>query len=283
MVREGLRPLGGQYQQTLGEGFSNRWIDVYSRKGKTAGAYQTSAYGYPPYVLLNYQDRLDDVLTLAHEMGHAMHSYYADKNQPYLDAGYDIFVAEVASTVNESLLLRQWIEQAKDKREKAALLNRYLDMFQGTLFVQTLFAEFEAKIHEKAEKGEALTADDLSRLYSELTRKYYGADMAMDPVVGIDWARIPHFYKNFYVYQYATGFSAATALADGLLKGGKNKQEQYLAFLKAGGSKPPLDVLAKAGVDLRDPGVVSRALDVFEHSLVEFEKLATELDKEQQG
>ncbi|MED0674292.1 oligoendopeptidase F [Aneurinibacillus thermoaerophilus] len=277
MVREGLAPLGAEYQQKLEEAFRNRWMDVYSRKGKTGGAYQTAVYGYPPYVLLNYNGRLDDVLTMAHEMGHAMHSYYANKTQNYLNANYDIFVAEVASTVNESLLLRRWIEEAKDKKERAMLLNRYLDTFQGTLFAQTMFAEFERDIYQAAEKGEALTADDLVRRYRKLVAEYYGPALTLDPNVGYEWARVPHFYKNFYVYQYATGFSAATALADRLLHGGPEKREQYLAFLKAGGSAPPLDVLRKAGVDLRNPEVISRALDVFEQALNELEKLAQEV------
>jgi oligoendopeptidase F len=276
MVHKGLAVLGSEYERKLKEAFANRWMDVYSRKGKISGAYQTAVYGYPPYVLLNYHGKLDDVLTMAHELGHAMHSYYANQTQNYLTAGYDIFVAEVASTVNESLLLRQWIQQADDKKEKARLLNRYLDTFQGTLFTQTMLAEFERDIHRDAERGEALTAENLSDKYRKLVEKYYGPAVTVDSLVGVEWARIPHFYRDFYVYQYATGFSAATALADRLLTGEGEKREQYITFLKAGGSQPPLDVLKQAGVDLRDPEVVSRALDVFEQSLNELERLMEE-------
>ncbi|GED13635.1 oligoendopeptidase F [Aneurinibacillus migulanus] len=278
-VREGLAPLGPDYRRRLDEAFTNRWMDVYSRKNKTGGAYQTAVYGYPPYVLLNYHGRLDDVLTMAHELGHAMHSYYANETQDYLDAGYGVFVAEVASTVNESMLLRGWIAQAKEPEEKAALLNRYLDTFQGTLFTQTLLAEFERDIHRVAEAGETLTADYLAQQYRKLVGEYYGPSLVIDPLVGVEWARIPHFYKNFYVYQYATGFSAATVLADELLKGEGKAQEKYLDFLRTGGAKPSLDALAQAGVNLRDPHVISRALDVFEETLEELERLANELSK----
>lgn len=272
MVVQGLSPMGNEYTGLLSSAFKNRWIDIYSKKGKTSGAYQSAIYGYPPYVLLNYQGSLDDVLTLAHEMGHAMHSYYANKNQSYVDAGYDTFVAEVASTVNESLLLRQWIDKARTKEEKMSLLNRYLDQFQNTLFIQTMFAEFECEIYKSAEKGTPLTAEYIAKVYSGLVKKYFGPSMVVDPEVGIEWARIPHFFRSFYVYQYATGFSAATAIADQLLQG-KNKQEQYLNFLKTGGAKDPLDALQMAGVDLKNPKVVSAALDVFEKNLNEFEKL----------
>lgn len=273
MVEKGLSPLGKDYTDQLSSAFKNRWIDVYSQKGKTSGAYQSAIYGFPPYVLLNYQGSLDDVLTLAHEMGHGMHSYYANKNQSYFNAGYDIFVAEVASTVNESLLLRQWIERAKTKEEKLTLLNHYLDQFQNTLFIQTMFAEFENEIYRSAEKGVPLTADYISQVYSNLVKKYFGPSMVIDPEVGIEWARIPHFFRNFYVYQYATGFSAATAIADGLLKKKEGQQANYLEFLKTGGAKDSLEALKIAGVDLNNPTVVSSALDVFEKTLNEYEKL----------
>lgn len=273
MVEKGLSPLGKEYTSMLSSAFKNRWIDVYSQKGKTSGAYQSSIYGYPPYVLLNYQESLDDVLTLAHEMGHAMHSYYANKNQSYLNAGYDIFVAEVASTVNESLLLRQWIDKAKTKEEKISLLNHYLDQFQNTLFIQTMFAEFEKEIYQSAEKGVPLTAEYISQVYSNMSKKYFGPSMVIDPEVGIEWARIPHFFRSFYVYQYATGFSAATSIADGLLKNKAGHQEKYLEFLKTGGAKDSLEALKIAGVNLSNPDVVSSALDVFEKTLNEYEKL----------
>jgi oligoendopeptidase F len=273
MVVKGLSPLGKEYTSLLSEAFKNRWIDVYSQKGKTSGAYQTAIYGYSPYVLLNYQGSLGDVLTLAHEMGHALHSYYANKTQTYFDAGYDIFVAEVASTVNESLLLRQWINQAKTKEEKMSLLNHYLDQFQNTLFIQTMFAEFEKEIYQSAEKGIPLTADYLSQTYINLVKKYFGPSLTIDPEVGMEWARIPHFFRNFYVYQYATGFSAATSIADGLLQKKDGLQEKYIEFLKTGGAKDPLDALKIAGVDLTNPAVVSSALNVFEMTLNEYEKL----------
>ncbi|MFT9846135.1 oligoendopeptidase F [Aneurinibacillus sp. REN35] len=279
MVREGLTPLGPAYQKRLDEAFANRSMDVYSRKGKAGGAYQTAVYGYPPYVLLNYRGRLDDVLTMAHELGHAMHSVYANEAQDYLNADYSVFAAEVASTVNESLLLRSWIAQSKQPQEKAALLNRYLDTFQGTLFTQTLFAEFERDIHQAQERGETLNADNLSRRYRKLVSDYYGPLLTVDKHVGMEWARIPHFYKNFYVYQYATGFSAATALADAMLTGGVKERERYLSFLKIGGAEPPLPALAKAGVDLRDPRVIERALDVFEANLNELEQLSKQVQR----
>lgn len=273
MVLEGLQPLGEEYGELLKEGFRNRWIDVYENQGKRSGAYSWGAYGVHPYVLLNYQENLNNVFTLAHEMGHALHSWYSDQNQPYIYAGYKIFVAEVASTCNEALLIRHLIEKTEEPGKKAYLINYFLEQFRTTLFRQTMFAEFEKVTHELQEKGETLTADRLCDIYYGLNQEYFGNDMTIDREIELEWARIPHFYTPFYVYQYATGFSAAIALSKKIFEEGEPAVEAYKSFLKGGSSKYPLDLLLMAGVDMRQKKPVEDALDIFRKYLDEMERL----------
>lgn len=262
-VLDALAPLGEEYVKKVAEGFENRWIDVYENRGKRGGAYSAGSYGAHPYVLLNYHGTLDHMFTLAHEMGHAMHSHYSNESQPYIYSQYKIFVAEVASTCNEILLMEYLLARTGDKKERAYLLNHYLDSFKGTVFRQTMFAEYELRTNQMAEAGESLTADSLSALYAELNQKYYGPDMVSDPQIAYEWARIPHFYYNFYVYQYATGFSAAVALAQGILKEGAPAVERYRTFLRGGCTQSPVELLKVAGVDMAEPAAVQEALDVF--------------------
>lgn len=269
LVKKGLAPLGEDYLGLLEEGFRNRWIDVYENEGKRSGAYSWGAYGSHPYVLLNYQGNLHDVFTLAHEMGHALHSWHSDHSQPYIYAGYKIFVAEVASTCNEALLIRYLLHETEDKKEKAYLVNHFLESFRGTLFRQTMFAEFEAKAHAMEEAGEALTAGSLCSLYKGLNEAYFGPDMTIDEEIAFEWARIPHFYTPFYVYQYATGFSAAIAISSRILKGEPGALEGYMEFLKGGCSKKPVDLLKLAGVDMSAKKPVEEALEFFEELLEE--------------
>ena len=274
IVLEGLKPLGGDYTALLKEGFENRWIDVYENQGKRSGAYSWGVYGVHPYVLLNYQGTLDNVFTLAHEMGHALHSHYSDTNQAYVNAGYCIFVAEVASTCNEVLLMNHMINTAKDDRVKAAILNHYLDTFKGTLFRQTMFAEFEKITYEMAQRGETLTPDALCKVYHDLNVLYFGPDMVIDKEIDMEWSRIPHFYTPFYVYQYATGISAASAFAKDILENGPEAAENYKnKFLKGGCSKYPVDLLADAGVDMRTKVPVQKALETFKFVLQELKAL----------
>lgn len=273
MVKTGLLPLGEEYQAALDECFSGRWIDVYENEGKMSGAYQRSVYGVHPYVLLNYQGKIEDVFTIAHELGHAMHSYFTERAQPYIYSNYSIFVAEVASTVNEALLVNYLMDSESDPKRRLYILNHYLEEFRTTVFRQTLFAEFEKMAHQYVEEGGALTADRLCEMYRSLNLDYYGPEVTVDPEIDIEWARIPHFYSAFYVYKYATGFSAANALADAILSGQPGAVERYLDFLRAGSSDYPLNVLAKAGVDMSTPAPVRQALSVFERLLDEMEIL----------
>ncbi len=274
MVLEGLAPMGSEYLELLKEGFSSRWIDVYENQGKRSGAYSWGAYGTHPYVLLNYQENLNSVFTLAHEMGHALHSWYSDQNQPYIYAGYRIFVAEVASTCNEALLIRHLIGKAEDPGRKAYLINYFLEQFRTTLFRQTMFAEFEKITHGMAERGETLTADRLCEIYYGLNREYFGETICVDREIELEWARIPHFYTPFYVYQYATGFSAAVALSERILKEGDCAVAQYRNFLKGGSSGYPLDLLRTAGVDMEQKAPIENALRIFTQYLDEMERLA---------
>ncbi|MHB8171359.1 MAG: oligoendopeptidase F [Thermincolia bacterium] len=276
MVEQGLQPLGPDYLAILKKGFTSGWIDVYENEGKTSGAYSWGAYGGHPYVLLNYQDNLDNVFTLAHEMGHALHSYYSWAAQPYVYGGYKIFVAEVASTLNESLLTHYLLNNISDKNGQMYILNHYLEQFRGTVFRQTMFAEFEMVIHDKVEKGEALTVDVLSEVYYNLNKDYYGPDVAVDEEVALEWARIPHFYSAFYVYKYATGFSAATALAKNILEEGQPAVGRYLEFLKGGSSDYPIELLKKTGVDMSSPEPVKAALEVFDRMVARMEELLNE-------
>ena len=275
-VLKALAPLGEDYVSRVKEGFENRWIDVYENQGKRSGAYSAGAYGCHPYVLLNYNGTLDDMFTLAHEMGHAMHSNYSNENQPYIYAGYKIFVAEVASTCNEILLMEYLLKNTTDKKERAYLLNHYLDSFKGTVYRQTQFAEFEMLTNKMLEDGESLTADNLSETYLELNKKYYGPEMVSDEQIAYEWARIPHFYYNFYVYQYATGYSSAVAIAHSILKEGAPAVERYKKFLSGGCSQSPVELLKIAGVNLETPAPVQEALDVFGEIIREMETLVAE-------
>ncbi len=272
-VLKALAPLGEDYISLLQEGFQNRWIDVYENEGKRSGAYSAGAYGSHPCVLLNYDDTLDDMFTLAHEMGHALHSHYSNTNQPYFYSHYRIFVAEVASTCNEILLMEYLLKHTTDAKERAYLLNHYLDSFKGTVYRQAMFAEFEKKTNALAESGEGLTAQVLNDVYYELNQRYFGPDMVSDPAIAVEWAKVPHFYYNFYVYQYATGFSAAVAIARNILKEGAPAVARYKEFLSGGCSLPPVELLKIAGVDLETPRPIQEALDVFGEVLDEIEKL----------
>lgn len=273
IVLEGLQPLGEEYIENLKKGFEDRWIDVYENEGKRSGAYSWGAYGTHPYVLLNYQGTLDHVFTLAHEMGHAMHSFYSDKTQPYVNAGYKIFVAEVASTCNESLLIHHLLKITEDKDERAYLINHFLEQFKGTLYRQTMFAEFEKITHKMVENGESVTADKLCEIYYDLNKQYFGDDIVMDKEIEMEWARIPHFYRPFYVYQYATGMSAAIALSKRIMEEGQPAVDDYMKFLTGGNSQDPIDLLKLAGVDMNSPKPVEEALELFSELLDEMEKL----------
>lgn len=274
LVCEGLKPLGEEYIAKLKEGYEGGWIDVYENKSKRSGAYSWGCYGVHPYVLLNHTDDLGGAMTLAHELGHAMHSYHSDKAQCYAKAGYSLFVAEVASTCNEVLLMRHLMEKHKDDKKAAAFLcNQLLEEFRTTVFRQTMFAAFEKEAHEMHEKGEALTAQSLSQVYYALNEKYYGGGCVVDQLIDCEWMRIPHFYRNFYVYQYATGFSAAVAIANRILKEGENAVKDYKKFLSAGGSVPPIEALRYAGVDMEKPDAVRDALQVFADTVKQMKEL----------
>lgn len=270
IVKDGLAPLGEDYQALLQKGYDSGWIDVYENKGKRSGAYSWGAYGTHPYVLLNYQDNLNNVFTLAHEMGHALHSWYSDETQPYIYAGYKIFVAEVASTCNESLLIHHLMDTCSDPKEKQYLINYFLEQFRGTLFRQTMFAEFEKKVHQMEESGQVLTPDTLCDTYYQLNQEYFGPDTVVDPQIALEWARIPHFYTPFYVYQYATGFSAAIAISRRILSGDKHTLDGYKKFLRGGSSMDPIDLLRLAGVDMTSPEPIRQALTLFGELLNEF-------------
>ena len=262
-VLEALAPMGEDYLSILKEGFENRWIDVYENEGKKSGAYSWGPYGTHPYVLLNHNDDIDSMFTLAHEMGHALHSYYSSKTQPYTYCGYELFVAEVASTCNESLLIHHLLKKCTDKKERAYLINHFLDSFKGTIFRQTMFAEFERITHKMADNGEALTADKLCDIYYDLNKLYFGPDMVSDEEIKYEWARIPHFYSEFYVYQYATGFSAAIALSKRIMELGEEGVNDYMKFLTGGSSKDPIDLLKMAGVDMSTPDPINAAMEMF--------------------
>ncbi|WP_053361901.1 oligoendopeptidase F [Bacillus sp. FJAT-27251] len=274
LILKGLAPMGEEYVGLLKEGFENRWIDVHENKGKRSGAYSSGAYGTNPYILMNWQDNVNNLFTLAHELGHSLHSYYTRKSQPYAYASYSIFVAEVASTCNEALLNDYLLKSIDDEQKRLYLLNHYLEGFRGTVFRQTMFAEFEHLIHKKAQDNEALTADSLTKDYYELNQKYFGQeDIEIDEEIGLEWSRIPHFYYNYYVYQYATGFSAATALSKHILEEGEPAVKRYVDYLKAGSSDYPIEVLKKAGVDMTSPKPIEDACKVFEEKLNEMESL----------
>lgn len=273
IVLEGLAPMGEEYIKVLEEGFDNRWIDVYENEGKRSGAYSWGAYGTHPYVLMNYHGTLDHVFTLAHEMGHAIHSYYSDANQPYVNAGYKIFVAEVASTCNESLLIQHLLKITEDEEEKTYLINHFLEQFKGTLYRQTMFAEFEKIAHSMVQNGEGVTADRLCGIYYNLNKEYFGDDIVIDKEIELEWARIPHFYNPFYVYQYATGLSAAIALSKRILEEGKPAVEDYMKFLTGGSSQEPIELLKIAGVDMTSSEPIETALELFGNLLEELQKI----------
>lgn len=273
IVLEGLAPLGTDYIDKLRKGFNDRWIDIYENQGKRSGAYSTCVYGTHPYVLLNYQGNLDNVFTLAHEMGHALHSCYTNENQTYIHSDYSIFVAEIASTCNEYLLICHLLDKADSREEKGYLLNHLMDMFKGTLFRQTMFAEFEKITHEKEADGEALTCDTLCNIYKDLNNLYFGPEMTVDNEISMEWARIPHFYSPFYVYQYATGISAAIAFGRKILDKEPGALENYKRFLSKGSSMSCMDLLKTCGVDMSSGEATRAALQVFDDCLRQLENL----------
>ena len=272
-----LAPLGEEYLSIVRKAYAERWIDVYENEGKRSGAYSSGVYGVHPYMLLNYTDTLDDVFTLVHEMGHSMHTWYSEHAQSHLDSRYKIFVAEVASTTNEILLLEYMLSQASDPREKAYLINHYLESFKGTVYRQTMFEEFERKTNAMAEAGTPLTAGALCDLYLELNKQYFGEDMVSDPLIAYEWCRIPPFYYCFCVYQYATSCSAAVAIAHRILEQGEKAVKPYLEFLKSGCTQDPVSLLKIAGVDLSTSGPVDEALEVFGDAVRQMEELHRQL------
>lgn len=277
LVLDSSSPLGDQVRSILEQGFAKRWVDVLENEGKTSGAFSNGSYLTPPYILMNWQDKLESVFTLAHEWGHSLHSYLARENQPYVYSGYTIFVAEVASTLLEALLSHHMLLAARASNDvdlQLYLLNQQAERFRTTLYRQTMFAEFELRIHEVVERNEALTADGMSEIYLGINRDYYGAEVNVDEVAAIEWARIPHFYYGYYVYQYATGISAAQALARQILREGEPAVERYLVFLRGGGSQTSIDLLRGAGVDMTTPDPINAALDIFEETIAEMERLA---------
>lgn len=272
IILKALEPMGEEYLSIVKRAFNERWIDVYENEGKKGGAYSWGSYDSHPYILMSYNDDLNSLFTLIHELGHSIHSYYSRTSQPYIYSGYKIFVAEVASTVNETLLIKYLLKNSKDKEEKIYLLNYYLEQFRTTVYRQTLFAEFEKICHERVEAGNPLTSKEFTDIYYGLNELYYGKSCTVDELVGIEWARIPHFYSNFYVYKYATGFSAASVLSSMILKD-KDNVDRYIEFLKSGGSEYPLDQLRSAGVDMENKQAVDDALKVFSGLVDELEDL----------
>ncbi|HGF8239371.1 TPA: oligoendopeptidase F [Enterococcus faecium] len=274
---EALKPMGEEYMAIVEKAFSERWIDVVENKGKRSGAYSSGSYDTNPYILLNWHDTLDQLFTLVHEMGHSVHSYFTRSNQPYVYGDYSIFLAEIASTTNENILTEYLLETEKDPRVRAYVLNHYLDGFKGTVFRQTQFAEFEHFMHTEDEKGVPLTSEYLSDSYGKLNAKYYGPAVEEDPEIKFEWSRIPHFYYNYYVFQYSTGFSAASALAKKILNQEPEALENYLAYLKAGNSDYPVEVMKKAGVDMTQAAYIEDAMSMFEQRLNELEELIDHL------
>ena len=272
IVLNALKPLGEEYLGLIKRAFEENWIDVYENEGKQGGAYSWGSYDSHPYILMNYKDDLNSLFTLIHELGHSMHSYYSKKTQPYLYSGYKIFVAEVASTLNELLLINYLLEKADSKEERVYLLNYYLEQFRTTVYRQTMFAEFEKLTHASVEEGNPLTAKEFNDIYYDLNKKYYGNSTVVDEQIALEWARIPHFYSNFYVYKYATGFSAASALSQKILIEGKVAVDKYIEFLKSGGSDYPLNQLKAAGVDMEKKESVDKALEVFKELVDKLEK-----------
>lgn len=276
-AKEALHVMGPEYNKIVEQAFSSRWIDVVENKGKRSGAYSSGAYDTAPYILMNWHDTLDQLFTLVHEMGHSVHSYFTRNNQPFVYGDYSIFLAEIASTTNENILTEYLLETEKDPKVRAYILNHYLDGFKGTIFRQTQFAEFEHFIHTEDAKGTPLTSEYLNDYYEDLNAKYYGPDVTKDEEIKLEWARIPHFYYNYYVYQYATGFSAASALAKKILTKEEGALEHYLNYLKAGNSDYPIEVMKKAGVDMTKADYIEDAMKMFEERLSELETLVAQL------
>ncbi|WP_357056997.1 M3 family metallopeptidase, partial [Microbispora sp. NPDC046933] len=272
-AEEVLAIFGKEYKGKVKAAFEQRWIDVEENIGKRSGAYSGGSYDTNAFMLLNWQETLDDLFTLVHEMGHSMHSAFTRENQPYVYGDYPIFLAEIASTTNENILTETLLKESKDDKERFALLNHWLDSFRGTVFRQSQFAEFEQKIHEADAAGEVLTSEYLNSLYGEINEKYYNLAVKENPEIQYEWARIPHFYYNFYVFQYATGFAAATFLAEKVVHGSTEDRQKYLEYLKAGSSAYPLEVIAKAGVDMESTDYLDAAFELFENRLSELEKL----------
>ncbi|VIF74839.1 oligoendopeptidase F, M3B family [Clostridioides difficile] len=272
IILEALKPLGEEYLKVIKSAFDEGWIDVYDNEGKKGGAYSWGSYDSHPYILMSYKNDLNSLFTLIHELGHSVHSHYSRTSQPFLYSDYKIFVAEVASTLNELLLINYLLENSKSKDETIYLLNYYLEQFRTTVYRQTMFAEFEKIVHERVENGEPLTADEFTDIYYKLNEKYYGKSAIVDKQIGIEWARIPHFYSNFYVYKYATGFSAASALSQQILSEGSTAVDRYINFLKSGGSEYPLEQLKSAGVDMTKKESIEEALNVFAELVNKLEK-----------
>lgn len=272
IIIEAIKPLGEDYVKQAQRGFEERWFDVCANTGKRSGGYSSGAYDTEPYILLNYNDSLDSMFTTAHELGHSMHSYYTRKNQPYIYGSYSIFLAEIASTTNELLLLNYMLERTKDEKEKAYLLDHYVNSFKSTVFRQTMFAEFEHKVNKLAEKGSPITAENLNKIYHDLNVEYFGDSIDVDEFISTEWARIPHFYMFYYVFQYATGFSSAVTLSEKILHGTEEDRQKYLNFLKAGESKYPLEVLKEAGVDMTKKDALQKSMDVAREKMKELRK-----------
>lgn len=277
IILEALQPLGEEYLSLVRKGLSERWIDVYENKGKRSGAYSAGGFGMHPVILLNFQGKLDDVFTLIHEMGHSIHTYLSCQEQPSCYSSYVIFVAEVASTCNEALLMQYFLKNTTDAKKRAYLLNHFLEQFRGTLYRQTMFAEFELAINQLTAQGNALTSEALCEMYKQLNTDYFGPEIVVDDDIALEWARIPHFYYNYYVYQYATGYAAAIALSQRILNEGAPAVEAYLSFLKGGNSQPPIDLLKGAGVDMATAQPINSALELFGELLEEMEALTQEI------
>ena len=273
LVLDTISIFGEEYKENALKAFNEKWIDVYNNKGKRSGAYSSGFYDTAPYMLLNFENRINDVFTLAHELGHSMHTYFSCKNNSYTNSGYKIFVAEVASTVNELLLAKNLLKKSNSKEEKLNILNRLLELFKSTIYRQTMFAEFEKKIYELRESGNVLTSETICKEYYELNKLYFGNNVVVDDLIKYEWERIPHFYYNFYVYKYATGLSAACYIVKNILDNKENAVENYLKFLKSGGSMYPLDELKLAGVDMNKPEVVESAINMFKETIEEFKTL----------
>lgn len=273
LVLDTISIFGEEYKENALKAFNEKWIDVYNNKGKRSGAYSSGFYDTAPYMLLNFENRINDVFTLAHELGHSMHTYFSCKNNSYNNSGYKIFVAEVASTVNELLLAKNLLKKSNSKEEKLNILNRLLELFKSTIYRQTMFAEFEKKIYELRESGNVLTSETICKEYYELNKLYFGNNVVVDDLIKYEWERIPHFYYNFYVYKYATGLSAACYIVKNILDNKENAKENYLKFLKSGGSMYPLDELKLAGVDMNKPEVVESAISMFKETIEEFKTL----------